>query len=113
MTRTESDLGHGGYVKPSEYPAGGEGGSDDGHHDDEEVLEEPAVAGELCSPCTKNSQCGGDDDLCITFRDSDHYYCGRDCHRDRDCPDGYECVNVRSVDSDQCVPISRTCPPEL
>lgn len=122
LTETEAEVSSGGTLPlhPVEQPDGGQGGSlsDDQEEQrdqepDPDMLDEPAVAGELCSPCTKSSQCGGNEDLCITFRDSEDYHCGRRCYRDRDCPEGYECVRVRGVDSRQCASRSRTCPPEL
>lgn len=119
LTEVPPEVGSGGALRPIEQPRGGQGGSlDDVHHDSQEgesepdMLDEPAVAGELCSPCTASSQCGDDEDLCITFRDSEDYFCGRRCYKDRDCPDGYECVRVRGIDSRQCAPHSRTCQPE-
>lgn len=92
----------------------GDGDGDGGDYDDPDAgsdLEAPSIAGDLCSPCTRSSECGGYKDYCLEFRDSDDRFCGEHCHSDEDCPDGYECVTLRNdSDEEQCVPEDRQCP---
>jgi hypothetical protein len=96
--------GQGGSTPPSQPPAP--------EPDPDPDPDDPAIAGELCSPCTRSSQCGGANDYCLSLRNADRYYCGRDCAWDGDCPAGYECVPLRNApEIEQCVPLRRDCPP--
>lgn len=119
----ETTGGTGGIVQAEDPPqeptaGGGPGGtsstpSEPTEPEPEPPPEEPTIAGELCSPCTRSSQCGGEGDYCLSLRNADQYYCGRSCDQDSDCPESYECVALRNApEIEQCVPLRRDCPPE-
>lgn len=67
----------------------------------------------LCDECDSNAQCGGPNDLCLTFADADNRTgCGLDCTNDTAaCPDSYFCaaVNTPTGPVRQCVPSTGTC----
>lgn len=65
----------------------------------------------LCSPCRGDTECGGPRDLCVRNLTSDERFCGRDCVRDGDCPDGFHCLDLSGERRGpfQCVPNSATC----
>ena len=87
----------------------GEGGTGNPSSDEPGNLDAPSIAGDVCSPCTRSSECGGEQDYCLEFRGSDGRFCGKHCYSDRDCPDGYDCVTLRNEDEEQCVPKDRSC----
>jgi hypothetical protein len=61
----------------------------------------------LCGACQASDECGDANDACI--RHDDQRFCGRDCYDERDCPDGYACVELSNSQLHQCVPIEG-CP---
>ncbi|MBT9558335.1 MAG: hypothetical protein IV100_20040, partial [Myxococcales bacterium] len=80
------------------------------------VCQEPHQ--QLCDPCTENALCddatpGGD--YCVQLPGDDGArgtFCGTACADDGSCPDGYDCLDVTSVDgsqSQQCVPTAGEC----
>lgn len=71
-----------------------EGGSDDDGRAD------------LCSACTRSSDCGGRNDYCLMNLETGERFCGKDC-RDG-CPSGYRCHEVDDS-ARQCVPRTHTC----
>jgi hypothetical protein len=56
----------------------------------------------LCGACDNSTDCGDANDACI--RRQDEGFCGRDCDDQRDCPEGYECVQLNDDRIRQCVP---------
>ena len=67
--------------------------------------------GFLCQPCTDNSECGGEDDRCITFPAGDSA-CTQSCdpQAETPCPSGFSCSAVDEAGSVyQCVPAELTC----
>jgi len=63
----------------------------------------------LCEACVNDSSCPGSHNLCVEVGGSLH--CGQECGL-VDCPDGYTCKDVTSVDGTegpQCVPTSGVC----
>lgn len=63
-----------------------------------------------CDPCSADAQCGGTDDLCVSYAGVG--YCGTACDLDEDCDDGFSCAPVESIDGEvakQCVPDSGVC----
>jgi len=56
----------------------------------------------LCGACTSSSDCGDANDACV--RHQNERFCGRDCDYQRDCPEGYECVELNDDRLRQCVP---------
>lgn len=65
---------------------------------------------DLCRPCANIDDCGNSNDLCLQLPGQDGFYCGMDCDRNSDCPEGYECTNVQfSPDLEQCTPSSGSC----
>lgn len=111
--------------RPNEDPAGGAAGAgsqpttsepepEPEPDPDPDPVEPPAIAGELCSPCERSEECGGSGDYCLVYRGVVQYYCGRHCDAEAICPEGYECIPLQNApEIEQCIPISRTCPPEL
>ena len=68
-----------------------------------------------CEPCSADVQCGDAADLCLVVGNEGNSYCGAGCANSSECPDGYGCVDVGSVDganAKQCVPNSGTCEDE-
>ena len=69
----------------------------------------------LCKPCAANSDCksyGGSDDACIGYGDEGSF-CGGACSLDADCPWGFACKEVSSVDGaplTQCFAEAGVCP---
>ncbi len=69
----------------------------------------------LCRPCAANADCtsvGGAADACISYGDEGSF-CGGGCGEDGDCPWGFSCLEVESVDGVplvQCVADAGTCP---
>ena len=60
---------------------------------------------DLCKPCEQDYECGGLADRCIEVEDGT--YCGADCQRDGECPDGYDCRDFGGFY--QCVPEANYC----
>jgi len=70
----------------------------------------------LCRPCLESSQCetlsGTASELCVSYGDAG-FFCGGGCDQDSDCPDGYACKEVTSIegaDVEQCVRAEGECP---
>jgi hypothetical protein len=82
-----------------------DGGGDTGTPD---VASDAGPTDQLCTPCTDNAECGGEDDLCVTLFDEEQA-CGRACSEDAPCPEGYFCATVNDTDASQCVPEILTC----
>lgn len=65
-------------------------------------------AGALCSECSSNSDCGGENDACIALREEN--ICARSCAEGAEpCPAGFRCLFVDTRSGDQCVPTGGTC----
>ena len=68
----------------------------------------------LCKPCASGSDCksvGGVDDVCVSYG-AEGAFCGGTCEDDEDCPQGFACQTVQTVDSiqtTQCVSLSGQC----
>lgn len=64
---------------------------------------------ELCDQCENNQQCGGEEDLCLTFPDGLRG-CATSCAVDA-CPDGYRCsgITVGTGTANVCIPEDLTC----
>ena len=69
----------------------------------------------VCLPCTSNQDCktaetlGG---LCVSPGETPEYFCGSPCADAGDCPGGYACKEVTTIDGmygTQCVPESGVC----
>ena len=69
----------------------------------------------LCKPCSISSDCksyGGADDACIDYGEEGSF-CGGSCDYDSDCPWGFACKEVNSVDGvplTQCFAEAGVCP---
>ncbi len=71
----------------------------------------------LCRPCLADSDCssgtaGIPGSRCVAFGDEEGSFCGLLCSEDRDCPEGYGCVEVEvegGAASRQCLPDSGKC----
>ena len=69
----------------------------------------------LCRPCAANSDCtstGGAEDACIDYG-SDGNFCGGPCSQDGECPWGFSCKEVTTVEGStlqQCVNDTGECP---
>lgn len=66
---------------------------------------------DLCMPCKKDSDCGGETDLCLDLG-TEGSFCGMECADDVDCPKGYGCnsvMTVSGVSAKQCVPTTGSC----
>ncbi len=70
--------------------------------------------GQLCDPCTQNSQCPSTaqpDAICIDRGDAGAF-CGATCAKDSDCPADYGCQDVKDVQGQttrQCVYLPSDC----
>ena len=65
----------------------------------------------LCSSCSQDAQCGGDEDLCVSSG-PEVANCAVSCASAADCPAGYSCdasLSVDGVSQNQCVAINGTC----
>jgi len=60
----------------------------------------------LCSSCTEDSDCLGDNAACVDL--GGEQVCGQGCGAGNDCPDGYNCQDVGAA-TNQCVPDSGSC----
>ncbi len=56
----------------------------------------------LCGACSSSGDCGDANDACV--RHQNERFCGRGCDRERDCPEGYDCVELNDDRLRQCVP---------
>jgi MYXO-CTERM domain-containing protein len=74
----------------------------------------------VCTPCSNDEQCGGDDDDCVPYPVGGSF-CGAACTGDDDCQDkpGCEdrdclCIEAAGGGANQCVPSDNSCeaPPE-
>jgi len=69
----------------------------------------------LCKPCAGGDNCksiGGADDVCIDYGEEGSF-CGGPCKTDEDCPWGFGCTDVETVDGvilSQCFAIAGVCP---
>lgn len=69
----------------------------------------------LCEPCTTDTQCGGDGDLCLIMGTEGNSFCFRSCTGEQDCTEeGYYCTMTDFVSVDgnkgrQCIPESFRC----
>ncbi|HPB97340.1 MAG TPA: lamin tail domain-containing protein, partial [Polyangiaceae bacterium] len=76
-----------------------------------------AAVGNLCSPCSSNSDCGGVGNSCSRLNTNEKF-CTFDCTDDDGCPEGYQCMPAASgsvMSSKRCAPTNLTCtapPPE-
>ena len=71
---------------------------------------EPAKYGACEKGCTKHTQCGGQDDLCLDLGLDDGAHCFLDCGDMGDtCPAGYSCRQLTNADLYLCIPDSMRC----
>ena len=66
---------------------------------------------DLCQPCSSNTECGKEPDLCIPVG-GEGTYCGLACTAEDDCPPGYTCNSALGEDGGtvkQCQPLSMSC----
>ena len=69
----------------------------------------------LCLPCATGADCkgaAGVDDVCVDYG-SEGSFCGGSCQVDEDCPWGFSCAEVQTVDgiaTTQCLADSGVCP---
>ena len=69
----------------------------------------------LCRPCAEADHCAGvagTEDACVAYGDQGSF-CGGKCGEDGQCPWGFECQTVNTVDGielDQCVAETGDCP---
>ncbi len=69
----------------------------------------------LCRPCATNADCksvGSANDVCVRYDDQGSF-CGGPCQEDKDCPGGYSCADVKTVDgidTRQCILEEGECP---
>ncbi|MFH1533199.1 MAG: hypothetical protein ABIK09_20940 [Pseudomonadota bacterium] len=70
----------------------------------------------LCRPCGAAGDCedlGGAEDVCVAYGPEAGAFCGGACEEDGDCPDGYSCADVVTIDgfeTRQCVNDLGECP---
>ena len=86
-------------------------------HTVESVIYELRVVGssegggrQICEPCTRDGQCGGERDLCLFYGEGT--FCGRFCDENLPCGPDQECFEVTSPEGrllNQCVPDSLSC----
>jgi len=65
----------------------------------------------LCTPCTSNSDCGGEGNQCTVLGENQRF-CTYACTADDGCPEGYKCMPVAYgyyIKTKQCVPANLTC----
>ncbi len=49
------------------------------------------AGGYYCEPCTQESDCGGNGNLCLNLGGGYGSFCGVTCESEGDCPSGYTC----------------------
>jgi cysteine-rich repeat protein len=70
----------------------------------------------LCRPCAATADCGslgGAQDVCVSYGAETGAFCGGACEDDADCPGGYTCADVETIDglaTRQCVNDLGDCP---
>ena len=70
----------------------------------------------LCRPCAVAGDCeslGGAQDVCVAYGPQAGAFCGGACEDDGDCPGGYSCADVETIDglpTRQCVNDLGECP---
>ena len=70
----------------------------------------------LCLPCHADADCrflAGSTDVCVRYDEGLGSFCGGACVESGDCPDGYACVDVQTVEGNpvrQCVSETGACP---
>jgi hypothetical protein len=64
----------------------------------------------LCRPCEHSDDCGGPDDLCLK-NSANEQFCGKDCSKGQECPEGYTCHGLIKDNTiyQQCAPVSGRC----
>jgi hypothetical protein len=105
-TRAEAGESAGGSASPPADSAGGSSAGSASSDGGEAPGDSPGPVG-LCGACTSSDACGDANDACIRYQDQS--FCGRDCDEQRDCPDGYTCVELANSQLWQCVP-QTSCP---
>ena len=85
-----------------------------GYHNIFVVHPQLTRAQEICEPCTTDSQCGGDRDLCVNVALDQRSYCLKHCLSSSDCPQQYTCStgtisSVNRKSERQCLPDYGTC----
>jgi hypothetical protein len=74
-----------------------------------------SVYANLCRPCQASTECksvGGAEDVCVSYG-SEGSFCGGKCEATLECPWGFSCKKVQSVDGIetlQCVADAGVCP---
>jgi hypothetical protein len=70
----------------------------------------------LCRPCKSHEECRPSgvltNDLCVNFGDDLGSFCGQDCSKNEQCPNGYSCFEVSGPGGQtakQCLPDSGEC----
>lgn len=70
----------------------------------------------LCRPCKSHEECRPSrvqtNDLCVNFGDEAGSFCGQDCSKNEQCPNGYSCYEVTGPGGQkakQCLPDSGEC----
>jgi hypothetical protein len=69
----------------------------------------------LCKPCATSDGCkavGGAQDVCVDYQDEGSF-CGGACQEDEDCPWGFSCSDVLTIDgieTRQCIADAGSCP---
>lgn len=54
------------------------------------------AGGYYCRSCADNDDCGGNDNLCLSFGTSGQY-CGVTCSTSEDCPAGFDCSPIGDI----------------
>jgi hypothetical protein len=71
--------------------------------------------GNLCKPCAQAEDCISEqagEDVCVSYGE-EGAFCGGQCAEDKDCPWGFSCLTVETVDGaslQQCVIDAGACP---
>lgn len=63
---------------------------------------------QLCETCSDKMECGGTNDLCLSYPNSAGRFCGKDCSSSG-CPTGYSCFTVGGTHR-QCAKTNFKCP---
>lgn len=71
---------------------------------------EPVEYGYCEKGCTTNSQCGGQEDVCLNLGIGDGGHCWQDCSDDPDvCTENYDCARLQGTTLSICLPTGRSC----